>query len=187
MASVSTLGRTSSRASAPRVNKPKIGWDAVEGEQDGKSAAAKRRAPILDPMAPMLAAHKLATRRDGDALVFGRTATEPFVPSTVRSCALKAWEEENERCIEQADDPKSVELLEPIGLHDGRHTCASLLIGAGLNAQGALGHPGTRREIAMAFDTYGHLMPGGLDEAATTTNAYLLRLGGQRLALTVVG
>jgi len=38
----------------------------------------------------------------------------------------------------------------------------------------------------MTFDTYGHLMPGGLDEAAAATNAYLARaptkaLGGLRV------
>jgi hypothetical protein len=41
--------------------------------------------------------------------------------------------------------------------------------------------------IAMTFDTYGHLMPGGFDEAAAATNAYLARLTGERPALTVVG
>jgi hypothetical protein len=38
----------------------------------------------------------------------------------------------------------------------------------------------------VTFDTYGHLMPGGLDEAAAATNAYLARLGGERPALSVV-
>jgi hypothetical protein len=37
----------------------------------------------------------------------------------------------------------------------------------------------------MTFDTYGHLMPGGLDEAAATTNAYLARLA-DRPALKLV-
>ncbi len=32
--------------------------------------------------------------------------------------------------------------------------------------------------IAMTFDTYGHLMPGGLDEARAATDAYLVQLGG---------
>jgi hypothetical protein len=39
--------------------------------------------------------------------------------------------------------------------------------------------------FAMTFDTYGHLMPGGLDEAAAATNAYLARLG-ERPALKLV-
>jgi hypothetical protein len=29
----------------------------------------------------------------------------------------------------------------------------------------------------MTFDTYGHLMRGGLDEEAAAANAYLTRLG----------
>jgi integrase len=64
--------------------------------------------------------------------------------------------------------------LEPITLHEARHTCASLLIAAGVNAKALsviMGHS----TIAMTFDTYGHMMPGGLDEAAAATNAYLAR------------
>jgi integrase len=76
-----------------RVIRVQRGWDAKEGEQDGKSDAAKRRVPILDPLARALAAHKLRTRRDRDELVFGRTTSESFIPSTVRSRALKAWKD----------------------------------------------------------------------------------------------
>jgi integrase len=64
--------------------------------------------------------------------------------------------------------------LEPITLHEARHTCASLLIAAGVNAKALsviMGHS----TIAMTFDTYGHMMPGGLDEAAAAVNAYLAR------------
>ena len=67
-------------------------------------------------------------------------------------------------------------------LHEARHTCASLMIAAGVNPKtlsAIMGHA----TIAMTFDTYGHLMPGGLDEAAAATNAYLARLGGERPAL----
>ncbi|HWY91111.1 MAG TPA: carboxypeptidase regulatory-like domain-containing protein [Solirubrobacteraceae bacterium] len=57
-------------------------------------------------------------------------------------------------------------------MHEARHTCASILIAAGVNAKALsviMGHS----TIAMTFDTYGHLMPGGLDEvaAAAATNA----------------
>jgi hypothetical protein len=40
--------------------------------------------------------------------------------------------------------------------------------------------------IAMTFDTYGHLMPGGLDEATAAANAYLAG-DGKRPALRLVG
>jgi integrase len=68
-----------------RVIHVKRGWDAVEGEQDVKSAAGRRRVPILDPLASELAAHQTRTGRSGDALVFGRTATRPIQPGNVAS------------------------------------------------------------------------------------------------------
>jgi integrase len=169
---------------AERVIHVSRGWDAIEGEQDAKSAAGNRRVPILDLLAGELAAHKQRTGRDGAALVFGPTGVKPFSPETVRRRSLAAWEAENGRRVEEADDPASVELLAPITLHEARHTCASILIAAGVNAKALsviMGHS----TIAMTFDTYGHLMPGGLDEAAAATNAYLARLG-ERPALKLV-
>jgi integrase len=165
------------------------GWDAIEGEQDTKSSAGKRRVPILDPLATELAAHKRRTGREGDALVFGRTATEPFNPETVRRNALAAWGWKEAANPEPGGRPKMihvkvrVDALEPITLHEARHTCASLLIAAGVNAKALsviMGHS----TIAMTFDTYGHLMPGGLDEARAATDAYLAQLAdGPRLRL----
>jgi integrase len=169
---------------AERVIRVSRGWDAIEGEQDAKSAAGNRRVPILDLLAGELAAHKQRAGRDGAALVFGPTGVKPFSPETVRRRSLAAWEAENGRRVEQADDPASVELLAPITLHEARHTCASILIAAGVNAKALsviIGHS----TIAMTFDTYGHLMPGGLDEAAAATNAYLARLA-ERPALKLV-
>jgi integrase len=75
--------------------------------------------------------------------------------------------------------------VDPLTLHEARHTCASLLIAAGVNAKALsviMGHA----TIAMTFDTYGHLMPGGLDEAAAAANAYLAG-DGKRPALRLVG
>ena len=135
------------------------GWDDFEGEQDGKSEAARRTVPIVKPLARELAMLKLRTGRDGDDFVFGFTATEPFFPNTVRRRALNAWAEAG---------------LEPIGLHEGRHTCASGLIASGANAktiQRVMGHA----SIQVTFDVYGHLMPGGLDEALDKFDAYLDR------------
>jgi integrase len=150
-----------------RVIHVRRGWDDVEGEQDGKSDAADRDVPILDPLAPELAAHRLRAGGSRDRLVFELTADRPFYPSTVRNRALAAWAAANEN-REPADQ------LEPIGLHEARHTCASVLIASGANPkviQKVMGHA----TIGMTFDQYGHLMPGGLDEAAAAANAYLAR------------
>ena len=131
-------------------------WDAVEGEQDdGKSVSARRKVPIVDLLGAMLEAHLEATGRAGDALVFGRTAAEPFCASTVRNRAIEAW---GERPI--------------ITLHEGRHTFASLMIAAGVNAKALSVYMG-HSTIAVTFDLYGHLMPGSEAEAADLLNAYL--------------
>jgi integrase len=162
-----------------RVIRVARGWDAIEGEQDVKSAAGKRRVPILDPLVDALTAHQALTGRSGEALVFGRTATDPFNPETVRRNSLAAWGW-REVPNPESEGPKVIHVRErddalaPITLHEARHTCASLLIAAGVNAKALsviMGHS----TIAMTFDTYGHMMPGGLDEAAAAVNAYLAR------------
>ena len=54
-------------------------WDDEEGElQSGKTRAARRTVPIASQLRRELAAHKLATGRDGRDLVFGSTASSPF-------------------------------------------------------------------------------------------------------------
>jgi integrase len=48
------------------------------------------------------------------------------------------------------------------------------MIAAGVNAKvlsTIMGHA----SVGMTFDTYGHVMPGGLDEAAAAVNEYLAR------------
>lgn len=151
-----------------RVIRVERGWDDDEGEQEGKSRAARRAVPILDALRPHLAAHKLRTGRGGDDLVFGRKASEPFIPSTVRRRALDGWKAANDRAADGA------ERLEPIALHEARHTCASTFIAAGANPkviQTVMGHA----SIQMTFDVYGHLMRDGLDDAARMVNDYLAR------------
>jgi integrase len=64
--------------------------------------------------------------------------------------------------------------LKPIGLHECRHTFASILIAAGVNAKALstyLGHS----SIQITLDRYGHLMPGNEDEAVVLVDAYLAR------------
>jgi integrase len=166
------------------------GWDAIEGEQDTKSAAGNRRVPILDPLAAELIAHRARTGRAGAALVFGRTATDPFNPETVRRDTLAAWGWREAANPDPGARPKVIHVKaradapRPITLHEARHTCASLLIAAGVNAKALstiMGHS----TISMTFDTYGHLMPGAIGEAAAVTNAYLAKLAG-RPALSLV-
>jgi integrase len=165
---------------AARTIRVERGWDDVEEERDEvKSDAGRRTVPILDVLAVELADHGLRTTRGGADLVFGRDAAEAFEPSTVRRQALDAWAAANEKVVEKAQregrDVEPSELLDPIGLHESRHTFASMLIASGANAkviQAVMGHA----TIQMTFDRYGHLMPGGLEEAARAANAYLSAL-----------
>lgn len=66
-------------------------WDDVEGEVEVKTEAGFRVVPLTAGLRDLLVAHKAATRRRGDDLVFGRSRVDPFVASTVRSRALRAW------------------------------------------------------------------------------------------------
>lgn len=165
-----------------RVIRVERGWDAKEGEQDGKSVAARRTVPLIARLTPYLAAHKLATGRNEDALVFGATADVPFEPSTVRRRALAAWGWKSGANPAQ-DGPRRItvkarpDALERIGLHEARHTFASVMIASGVNAKALsviMGHA----TIGITFDVYGHLMPGGEDEARERIDGYLDRLDG---------
>lgn len=150
-------------------------WDDREGElDDAKSEAGTRTVPLVPQLVAELRAHLLRTGRRGDALVFGRTASEPFIPTTVRSRALRAWERENQRRRDAAEDGAEVELLAPISLHEGRHTCASTFIAGGASVkaiQSLMGHA----TATMTLDQYGHLFPDDLDAAAEAAGAYIAR------------
>jgi integrase len=70
-------------------------------------------------------------------------------------------------------------------LHEARHTYASLMIAANVNAKALstfMGHA----NIGITLDLYGHLMPGSEGEAADLLDAYLAReVGGATVAHTV--
>jgi integrase len=62
--------------------------------------------------------------------------------------------------------------LDPVRLHDCRHTYASFLIAAGVNAKAITTYMG-HSSITITFDRYGHLMPGNEAEAIGLTDAFL--------------
>ena len=133
------------------------GWDDVEGEQDPKSYAGQRVVPMAGTLRRELAAHRLRSGRGADDLAFGRTPREPFIPSTARTRARKAWK--------GAD-------LEPLTPHEARHACASYLIAAGLNpkqVQTYIGHS----DVRTTFNVAGHLLPGDEATAAAQLDALL--------------
>jgi integrase len=83
------------------------------------------------------------------------------------------WKAANARERELAEEEdREPALLERITPHACRHTFASLMIAAGVNAKALstfMGHA----KISITLDRYGHLMPGSEAEAAELLDAYL--------------
>jgi integrase len=135
-----------------------LGWDQEEGPIEPKSEASRRTIPLLAVLRDRLDEHLLRTGRTGEELVFGRSPVVPFEPSSIGNHAQECWAGAE---------------LEPITLHQARHTFASLLIDSGANAKAVqefMGHS----KIQTNFDTYGHLLPGSHDEVRARMDAYLL-------------
>jgi integrase len=133
------------------------GWDVVAGEIATKSGR-DRRVPIPAILRSYLAAHLLSLGwREG--LMFGATPTSPFTHTPTAARAQKAWKKAG---------------LNPITLHECRHTFASLMIAAGVNAKALSAYMG-HAAISITLDRYGHLMPGNEAEAADMLDAYMAR------------
>jgi integrase len=156
------------------------GWDDVGGEQDAKTDAGQREIPLVGELRSILAAHKLATGRGDDDLCFGRTASEPFVRSTIRSWALQAWGWKLVPNPKSGARPKRVwvkareDALDPLTPHGARHTCASYLIAAGVNdmtLQSVIGHT----DVRTTKNVYGHLLPNALDDVRDRLDTFLAR------------
>jgi integrase len=132
-------------------------WDPEVGFIEPKSRAGRRVVPVAGVLRDHLLEHKSSGRADGE-LVFGRDRGErPFDPATINCRAKRAWKEAG---------------LRPIGLHECRHTFASLLIAAGVNAKALSVYAG-HSSVATTYDIYGHLMPGNQAEATGRLDAYL--------------
>jgi integrase len=136
-------------------------WDPREGAGLPKSDAGVRDIPIVRPLSRILEAHRRSCEWSGDprALVLGREAHVPFSDTGLRGRALRRW---------------AASSLEPIGLHEARHTAASWFIAAGVNLKAVstiLGHS----SIAITLDRYGHLLPGAEAEAGGLVDAFLDR------------
>jgi integrase len=112
-----------------------------------KSRQGKRKVPIVGVLHDLFVEHRAATWKEG--YVLGTAPDRPFTLSNVHRRAKLAWRKANKK-REQAEQPA----LAPIGLHEARHTFASLLIAAGINAKAIsviLGHA----SVETTFDLRG--------------------------------
>ena len=134
------------------------GWDPYEGELEPESRAGSRTVPMTGDLHVILAEHRRSSQRI-HGLVFGRTATLPFAPSSVDQRAKRVWKRAG---------------LRGIGLHEARHTYASYLIAAGVDMKAISEYMG-HTSVAFTYDRYGHLLPGSHAENAAKLDAYLAR------------
>jgi integrase len=140
-------------------------WDPGAGVfVEPKSEAGKRDVPIASVLRPLLAAWRLqAGRREG--LVFG-DGSVPLDPRSVARRTATAWKRANTERAENELAP-----LEPIGLHEARHTYASTMLAAGVGARVVaelMGHA----DAGLVWKRYGHVLPGAEVEAVAAFDAY---------------
>ena len=135
----------------------KRAWDDKEGEIEPKSEAGTRRVPIAAVLRRILVEHKLRQGGEDAMRIVIDSDGKVKHSTTLTERAHKIWK---------------VAGLKPIGLHECRHTFASLMIAAGVNAKALSTYIG-HASISITMDRYGHLMPGSEVEAAGLLDAYL--------------
>ena len=134
-------------------------WDRVVGPVSPKSRAGERTVPVPAILATELQAHRLRQASGGGGFVFSTDGEKPFDPSNALRAAQKLWRKAE---------------LRPLGFHECRHTYASFMIAAGVNAK-ALSQFMGHSSISVTLDRYGHLMPGSEKEAADLLDGFLER------------
>ena len=121
-----------------------------------KSTAGQRTVPMAEGLRRILVEHELATGRAGGLVCSPGRAT-PLDADKLTAPAIAAW---------------ATAGLDAITLHEARHTYASLMIAAGVQAKPLsefMGHS----SITITIDRYGHLYPGARAEAAAMLDRLL--------------
>lgn len=134
-------------------------WDRVAGLVSPKSRSGERSVPIPGVLAHELREFRLRQGTGGEGFVFSHAGERPFDPSNALRSARRSW---------------AAAGLGSLGFHEARHTYASLMIAAGVNAKALSTYMG-HSSITVTLDRYGHLMPGNEREAAALLDGYLER------------
>ena len=132
-------------------------WDRVAGLVAPKSRSGQRSVPIPSALRTELLAHRLRQGAGGAGFALSHDPDRPFDPPNALRAAKRIW---------------SAAGLSPLGFHECRHTYASLMIAAGVNAKALSTYMG-HSSIQVTLDRYGHLMPGNEREAARQLDRYL--------------
>jgi integrase len=133
-------------------------WDRTAGPIQPKATPANAAYPSQPSSVPTC---KATTASKGQAATDTcsptKTATAPSTPPPPNQRAQKAWANAG---------------LQPIGLHDCRHSYASYMIAAGINPKALSTYMG-HTSITITLDRYGHLLPGNEHEAAHLLHTWL--------------
>jgi integrase len=133
-----------------------------------KSQAAVRRVPMAGALRQLLLEHRLFVGRpdEGELIASWRKPGVPMAAEDMAERAHKAW-------------AKVEDVPADFGLHEARHTYASLMIAAGVQPKALcefMGHA----SITITLDLYGHLFPGAHADAAGLLDRYLDAEAAQR-------
>jgi integrase len=132
-------------------------WDAKEGSISPKTRTSRRTAPMPGVLRDALMDQRLgAGDPSSEDLVFGKEG-KPFQAAVIYRRADSAWTRAGPGRLR---------------LHQARHTYASFMIAAGVNAKALSSFMG-HSSIKVTFDLYGHLMPGTEAEAAALLDTFL--------------
>ena len=143
-----------------RVIHVRRGWDMCDGEIAAKSANGEREVPLpakaIEPLLAYLGEH------DGREFLFpgyGRWGGDygPFSADALLKRSRKAW---------------AAAGLEPIGLHEARHTYASTMIASGIpiaKVSRWMGHS----SISVTERVYYWMLPHGHDDELNRIDAFL--------------
>jgi len=153
------------------------GWDPVEGEIPTKNRR-RRKVPILKCLRPYLEPHLegLPWSERPDGLVFGDEPRKPFAPSSNEQRAKRAWGWKQVPNPE-GGSPKKIRVpsrpdpLEPIAMHECRHTYVALLIAAKVELYTIAQLIGDT--VKMVETTYAHLLKGAEQRAGEELDTYL--------------
>src|SRR5947209_91899 len=132
-------------------------WDRHAGPIETKSRAGHRTVPLAAELRRLLLAHHMRARRPSSGFAFATSGGRVVDPATLFRRARREWGRAG---------------LAPIGLHECRHTFASLMIAAGVNAKAPSAYLG-HASVAITLDRYRHLLPGNEPEAARLLARYL--------------
>jgi integrase len=156
-----------------RSEMDRLEWQDVDLERlwlvvrkSKSDAGTGRRLPIAAPLKPVLLRASMLQRRPAHGRVLGRVS---LTSGRLMPRARKAWA----AAVGAAEQRGQEIVLEPIGLHECRHTYASFLMAAGYTLRELMEYMG--HSSLQATERYVKLLPApaGPDGAADRLNAYL--------------